>query len=307
MRPVRRLRRRVARRGQSGFVLIAALTVWVAVSGVTMIALLGMTLSSSRIATAQAETAVIRRAVDAALEVAVTQIATDPSGRAGTPAAAGDGGCAGGPGRGSDETLTYADPSGVAVEVDSRCLPDPTGGDRHRVQLLATVTAGAEGGRSARGGGSALIELDGDGGSTIAVLRWHIDVANPPEPVPSTTVPPTTAPPTTVPTTTVPPTTVPPTTVPPTTVPVIEPPENASWALRVTSDWGAGYCAQVTVSNPGVTPLEWVVHVPVEGVPYTQWSGEFRRVDDTLVVNGLDWNRRLTNRQTTTFGFCSNR
>ncbi len=88
------IRRRLAARGQSGMVLMAGLVVWVGLCGVSMVALLNMTMSSSRIATTQAEQAQQSRAVDSALETAVNSLRFVDAASVGRTD--GSGGCQGG-------------------------------------------------------------------------------------------------------------------------------------------------------------------------------------------------------------------
>ena len=84
---------RLARRGQGGFALMAGLAIWVGVCGISMVALLNMTMTSSRIATKQAEAATELRAVDSAMETAVAQVRMDPDAVIGASTGKGDGTC----------------------------------------------------------------------------------------------------------------------------------------------------------------------------------------------------------------------
>ena len=77
--------------------------------------------------------------------------------------------------------------------------------------------------------------------------------------------------------------------------------------MRITSDWTAGYCAEVTVTNPTSSTLTWIVDTPIEGQITSFWNGEYTRSGNTLRVRGADWNRTILAGATTGFGFCSNR
>ena len=75
----------------------------------------------------------------------------------------------------------------------------------------------------------------------------------------------------------------------------------------VSSDWGAGWCADVTVTNIGEGAALWTSRIPVDGTINTIWSAEF-------VVDGADWefwgepwNRALEPGEETEFGFCATR
>jgi Tfp pilus assembly protein PilX len=127
------LRRPVRRRNQSGFALVAGLMVWVLLCGVTLIALLSMTMSSSKIAVQQAVDSRQTRAADSAMESAVNQIRMDPAGTIGRATAADDGTCVAGLGTGSG--LDFTDEQGTEVRVTAECETSP--------QTLPDVPAGS--------------------------------------------------------------------------------------------------------------------------------------------------------------------
>jgi hypothetical protein len=111
----RRWRRRRGRAGQSGLALMAGLLVWVLLCGVTLVALMGMTLSASRISLEQAADARRTRAADAALQAAVTRIRMDPDARIGA-AGAGDGRCAT-----DGDPFVHVTDDGTTVVVTAEC------------------------------------------------------------------------------------------------------------------------------------------------------------------------------------------
>ncbi|UDY37961.1 hypothetical protein [Dermatobacter hominis] len=129
------LNRHGSRRGrnESGFALVAGLMVWVLLCGVTLIALLSMTMSSSKIAVRNAVDSRQTRAADSAMESAVNQIRMDPAGTIGRATAAADGSCVAGLGTGSG--LDFTDESGTEVRVTAECDTSP--------QTLPDVPAGA--------------------------------------------------------------------------------------------------------------------------------------------------------------------
>ncbi len=115
---------RPCRRGQGGFALIAGLVLWMLVCGVTLVALLSMTLTGSRTSAAQAVDSRQSRAADSALEAAVNQIRMDGSGAIGAPTSADDGTCQTGLGS-SGSGLDYEDQVGTSVTVTAECLRSP--------------------------------------------------------------------------------------------------------------------------------------------------------------------------------------
>lgn len=76
---------------------------------------------------------------------------------------------------------------------------------------------------------------------------------------------------------------------------------------RTVSDWGQGYCVDVTVTNARKGPLEWHVDVPVEGRINNLWNGNYETSGDRIRVKGVEWNRRLEAGSSTNFGFCAER
>ncbi len=115
---------RLEHRGQGGFALMAGLAIWVGVSGVTMVALLNMTMTSSRIASTQAATAAQFRAIDAAMETAVTQVIGDPDALIGAATGLDDESCVEPIGAEGSDGLHYRDDHGILVTVTARCLDD---------------------------------------------------------------------------------------------------------------------------------------------------------------------------------------
>lgn len=78
--------------------------------------------------------------------------------------------------------------------------------------------------------------------------------------------------------------------------------------LTKTSDWGAGYCMQVDVTNNSTQPVVWHTVVPREGIIYNVWNAKVSAFDDTqLSAQGVDWNAILSPGGTADFGYCANR
>lgn len=77
--------------------------------------------------------------------------------------------------------------------------------------------------------------------------------------------------------------------------------------LVVSSDWGTGWCADVTVTNIGTGAALWTSRVPVDGTIDTIWSAEVVTDGAEWVFNGEPWNRSLEPGEHTSFGFCAER
>jgi endoglucanase len=77
--------------------------------------------------------------------------------------------------------------------------------------------------------------------------------------------------------------------------------------VTVNSDWGAGYCAGVQVGNEGGNEAAWRVSVPIAGTVTQAWNAQWSQSANTLSAQGLDWNRLVPARGTTSFGFCASR
>lgn len=305
-------------RGQGGFALLTGLAVWLLVGGVTMLALLDMTMSATRQVKVQQESAQQVRAIEGAMDTAISLIQVDASGRRSTPTGKEDLSCEE-PLGGSDSGLVVEDGMGNTVTVTATCWGPTKVDGAVRVDLSARLPGTVD-----RTGSAELEVVAAKGrGHNVTIRRWSIDSAtsSPATTVPApstttsstttssttttsttTTTTTTTRPPTTT-TTTRPPTTTT-TTRPPTTTTVVQ--GGVSVSTRTFSEWQSGYCVETTVRNEGRSTVEWKVQVPARGSIYTFWNGEYSRSGDLLTVVGVDWNRVLRSGDTAQFGFCSN-
>lgn len=73
----------------------------------------------------------------------------------------------------------------------------------------------------------------------------------------------------------------------------------------IQSDWGAGYCADVSIKNPGTTPVVWQVSLTVAGRINNLWNASYTQSGATLTAKGLDWNRSVPAGGSVGFGFCA--
>ncbi|MFZ4518383.1 MAG: hypothetical protein ACOYOP_08335 [Microthrixaceae bacterium] len=114
----RRACRGAARRDQGGFALIAGLMIVIALCTVTLIALMELTVSGSKISVTQATQARQARAADSALDTAITRMRMDASGRSGLPSDT-SGGCIDPPGGATG--MNYSAVDGTQVLVTATC------------------------------------------------------------------------------------------------------------------------------------------------------------------------------------------
>ena len=77
--------------------------------------------------------------------------------------------------------------------------------------------------------------------------------------------------------------------------------------LQIANDWGAGYCANVTVTNTGAAPGVWATDIAVQGTIREQWNATGSATSGTVRFVGVAWNRELAPGASTQFGFCANR
>lgn len=77
--------------------------------------------------------------------------------------------------------------------------------------------------------------------------------------------------------------------------------------VRVDSDWGAGYCHQVTVTNQGPAPLDWSLALDVEGTINTHWNAITSGDQGRVTFEGVDFNDVIGPGEGASFGFCADR
>lgn len=77
--------------------------------------------------------------------------------------------------------------------------------------------------------------------------------------------------------------------------------------IDVVSEWDAGYCADVTVTNPKEVTILWDAILPADGSITSLWSAIQHDVGAEWVFRGTDWNAELAPGASTTFGFCAQR
>ena len=80
-----------------------------------------------------------------------------------------------------------------------------------------------------------------------------------------------------------------------------------STETSVQSDWGDGYCADVTVTNESGSPVEWSVVVPIDGRVRDLWNAEYSEAPGQINASGVAWNRVVGAGEQIAFGFCADR
>ncbi len=76
---------------------------------------------------------------------------------------------------------------------------------------------------------------------------------------------------------------------------------------KLTSDWGAGYCAAVDVTTTSTSGVTWSVAQPIAGSVTNFWNSTARDVSGQKVFTGATWNSTVTASSPTSFGYCADR
>ena len=77
--------------------------------------------------------------------------------------------------------------------------------------------------------------------------------------------------------------------------------------LIVRSDWGTGYCTDVSVTNPSANTVTWKTSFTIQGRINNLWNAIHTQSGDQVVASGASWNARLAPGATASFGFCADR
>jgi cellulase/cellobiase CelA1 len=77
--------------------------------------------------------------------------------------------------------------------------------------------------------------------------------------------------------------------------------------LTMTSDWVAGYCANVDVKNNAAAAVLWQANMTIQGTVTSLWNGVYTQSGTAISVKGAGWNNSLAAGATVQFGFCANR
>lgn len=85
------------------------------------------------------------------------------------------------------------------------------------------------------------------------------------------------------------------------------PPPVLSVAFNQSSDWGAGWCGTMTVTNVGETPGWWVAEQDFPDTVTSLWNGSWTQEGRKLTVKGMNWNKMLRPGDSTEMGLCATR
>lgn len=78
-------------------------------------------------------------------------------------------------------------------------------------------------------------------------------------------------------------------------------------AVDDSNDWGAGYCANVIVTNSGSAAVTWTIELTVEGTVTDLWNATSEPAGDKTRFKGVDHNATLDPGEKADFGFCATR
>jgi len=88
-------------------------------------------------------------------------------------------------------------------------------------------------------------------------------------------------------------------------------PDSVSHTVTNSTDWGDGYCADVTVSTTNSLAIPWAVEVDLDSGPNASimslWNAEGTVSAGVLSARGGLWNDTVTASSPATFGFCATR
>src|SRR5262249_44642864 len=77
--------------------------------------------------------------------------------------------------------------------------------------------------------------------------------------------------------------------------------------IQTSSDWGAGYCVNATVTNTTATRVVWATDITVQGTIRDLWSALASAAGGPVRFTGVSWNRELPPATSAQFGFCADR
>jgi len=77
--------------------------------------------------------------------------------------------------------------------------------------------------------------------------------------------------------------------------------------VSITSDWGTGYCANVTVTNSTTNSVAWKTTFQVQGIVKNLWNASYSQNGSEIQAQGLSWNQTAAPKSSVEFGFCADR
>jgi hypothetical protein len=85
------------------------------------------------------------------------------------------------------------------------------------------------------------------------------------------------------------------------------PSPDVSVTRKTDSQWDKGYCDAVTVTNKGMSAVDWVIVLTIEGTINQVWNAVATGATGPVTFRGADFNKRLEPGQSASFGFCASR
>lgn len=79
------------------------------------------------------------------------------------------------------------------------------------------------------------------------------------------------------------------------------------FSAKTTSDWGAGYCLNITVKKTGNGSGSWTYNRPAEGKINQSWNSVLSDNGKSWSFTGVSFNKNLRTGESADFGFCANR
>ena len=86
-------------------------------------------------------------------------------------------------------------------------------------------------------------------------------------------------------------------------------PSAISATIQFSSEWSAGYCANVTVTNSSSASTSgWTVVFDTKQAQMSNgWAAQFTNAGSVYTARAMSWNAVLGSKQSTSFGFCANK
>ncbi|TNE86843.1 MAG: DUF1588 domain-containing protein [Deltaproteobacteria bacterium] len=89
--------------------------------------------------------------------------------------------------------------------------------------------------------------------------------------------------------------------------PDVETPPPDAFTLTISDDWGAGFCAEATVTNTTESAWTWEIRESADGTVNNIWNAEVVADGADWVFTGVEWNAVLEPGASASFGFCATR
>ena len=83
------------------------------------------------------------------------------------------------------------------------------------------------------------------------------------------------------------------------------PAASAAVKMKIASDWGSGYTAEITITNNGATAINgWTLEFDLPATIVNIWNGEItKKVGNRVTIRNMSYNSNIQPGQSVTFGF----